>query len=179
MRPTFVCLLLLLLTGCVTSEARIAEPERGPAFESLRGVHEIRVLPVRLPAELVNAKGPDIDRMRKEWPMSGARHVSDGITERSQGRVKALAAAEKPADGLYLEVNVRYLDMGTGDRTVFNSAGSRAGWSRLQADLVITDAKSGQVAARLAADQSSGTGDMWEADMKEIGRQLGEWLDRR
>ncbi len=177
--PLMLILVAVAFAGC-SSNPRVVEAETGPGFSRLHDVYEVHVLPVRLPDRISGQGGGEHnDQWHKTWPNEAARYVADGITDRTMSRIMAVADVEKPRHGIYVEIVVRDYDVGARElRPPVHTVGGRADWSRVLADAYIYDATTGELCARLDIDQSSGAGDVLEADMTEIGKQIGAWLDR-
>lgn len=179
----FGLLILLLASGCTTSDTRMADPETGPAFARLKGLRSIRVMPVVLPDVIEGQRTEEEEeKWLNNWPMDGVRYLIDGIDQGSEGRIQALTATEVPTDGFYVKVVITYLSVGgAGERTSGAVTGNREGWSHVIADCYIYEANSDELAAKLSFERSSGYD--WsvpfDRDMTALGKEIGLWLHMR
>ncbi|MCC6573262.1 MAG: hypothetical protein IT462_05665 [Planctomycetes bacterium] len=176
--PAILLVLFAVVSGC-SSEPRMIVAETGPAYSELRGVSDVRVLAVKMPKDIKGEGGGAFDPdEKKDLPLESARYIADGINGITMNRISAVSDTERPRHGIYVEVVVRSMDVGErSSRPFMHTVGGHEGWSRVLADVYIYDADTGKLCARLDVDQSSGAGDQLEADMTEIGRQIGLWLE--
>jgi hypothetical protein len=176
-------LALLLLAGCRSSEVDVSEGTAGDGFEQLSRIDRLAVLPVKLPTDFHgNYDLEKEDRYRSDWPMAGARLIADGVTDETDGRTRALAAAEKPSSGHYFVLEISYLDLGDPEIRVKSALDDdKEGWSHVIATGRIMNAETGDLVVELTFSQSSGwgVGPPFENDMAAIGEKLGEWLNER
>jgi hypothetical protein len=177
----FSAALILLLAGCQTSATHVTSGSAGEAFEQLDHLDHMVILPVKLPTEFHGNYDPEqLDRYRRDWPMSGARLIADGVTEETGRHVRAAPAINKPTKGYYFVLEISYLDLGDPEVKVGSAlGGDKEGWSHVLATGRIMNAESGDQVVELHFNQSSGfhAGPPFENDMAAIGEKLGEWLN--
>lgn len=173
--------LILLLAGCQTTATHVTSGSAGEAFEQLDYIDQMAVLPVKLPTEFHGNYDPEqLDRYRRDWPMSGARLIADGVTEETGRHTLAAPAIDKPAKGYYFVLEITYLDLGDSEVRVGSAlGGDKEGWSHVLATGRIMNAESGAEIVELRFNQSSGfnAGPPFENDMAAMGEKLGEWLN--
>lgn len=183
MRTLSLLLILpvVFLSACQTSKSEMYTGTAGDAYEDRRAVRELKVLAVKLPKQIHGKyEDAELERYYRDWPMTGARLVADGVQEETDDKVLAMAALDRPTRGHYFELEIEYLDLGDPElraSAVLNN--SKQGWSHVLAKGRLVNAETGELVAELKFEQSSGglTKSPFEKDMGNLGEELGRWLN--